>query len=131
MANDRHLLLARSTKSRPRNLNGTSTWLAVVVAALAVGCGSSTPARPASTSSSTVQHATRPPAGKLHAAQRILAANERHYAHLFAAARRALGTERYPDAFAGLRAMNDPTSGAARLRDFRTAHNVANDLSYL
>lgn len=74
--------------------------------------------------------------GKLTAAQitqvqTILNASVKHYQDAYAAGKKALGTTQYADAFAGLAAMNDPTSNAAKFRDWRSSSQIEQDVTYL
>jgi hypothetical protein len=117
-----------------------------------IGGISATPtalATPASTdvatpaASTATQIATPPPtpsptagSNKLTAAevaqvQAILTGSLTHYQDAFAAGKTALGTTQYPDAFAGLAAMSDPTSAAAKFRDWRQSSQIETDLSFL
>lgn len=70
-------------------------------------------------------------AAEISQVQSILTASLKHYQDAFAAGRKALGTTQYADAVAGIAAMDEPTSSAARFRDWRTSSQVEQDISYL
>ena len=61
----------------------------------------------------------------------ILTASIKHYQDAWAAGKKALGTTQYADAFEGLAAMDDPTSNAAKVRDWRSSSQIEQDISYL
>jgi hypothetical protein len=69
--------------------------------------------------------------GEVAQVKSILSGNLKHYQNMFAAGRAALGSTPYPDALTGLAAMDNPTSSAAKFRDWRSSSNVQNDLTYL
>jgi len=53
-----------------------------------------------------------------------------HFRGLFAAGEQALGSVRYPDAQAGLAAMDDPNSAASRFSEWRQRSGVDRDATY-
>ena len=59
----------------------------------------------------------------------ILSASVAHYAKLLRQGMTILGNTPYPDATAGLAAMNDPKSAAARFRDYRKHPGPETDTS--
>jgi hypothetical protein len=61
----------------------------------------------------------------------ILLASIGHYAAELDQGVRILGSQPYPNASAGLTAMDNPTSAAARFRDYRQHPNPESDLSFL
>ena len=101
-------------------------------------------ARPSARPSPTPTHAPTPipptvspraPATAVHltAAQKdqvqaILQGSIDHYDRAFADGRAVLGTTRYADGFAGVAAMDDPNSAAARFRDWRGTSKVEQDV---
>jgi hypothetical protein len=131
----------------------TAALLLVVLAACApastggdVGRDQGTPGAPSSTPMATATSALTPAASATPASaatarmlsaaeisqvQSILTASLKHYQDAFAAGRKALGTTQYVDAVAGIAAMDEPTSSAARFRDWRTSSQIDQDISYL
>jgi hypothetical protein len=61
----------------------------------------------------------------------ILSASLAHYKTHLANGKAALGTERYADAFEGLAALSDPSSGAYKFSHWRTSSKAEYDVSYL
>ena len=57
----------------------------------------------------------------------ILTTSVDHYTQLFTAGKAMLGTTRYPNATAGLQALNDPNSTASKFASFRTDTCIKND----
>jgi hypothetical protein len=97
---------------------------------------SSSPARTYSVpaSAAPTSPSTRPPTvasqADRAAAAKILSDNVNHYRQVFHQGQAIIGHTQYPDAYAGLDAMNDPDSAAARFRDYRQSPDPVNDLSY-
>lgn len=69
-----------------------------------------------------------PPADRAGAAA-ILAKSVAHYRAMFQQGQDIIGHTQYADGFAGLAAMDDPTSAAARFRDYRQNPGPERDLS--
>lgn len=123
--------------------SGSATEPAPTISPPAVAVPSPTdatvrPSVPALTPSAAEAAASETPAAsrKLTAAlvasvKSILTASLMHYETEYAAGKVALGTKPYPDAFAGLQAMNDPNSTAAKFSTWRTSTQVEQDLSFL
>ncbi len=65
------------------------------------------------------------------AAAAILTANIAHYRDEFQQGQNIVGTTQYADAWEGLAAMEDPTSAAARFRDYRQFPGPETDVSYM
>jgi len=70
------------------------------------------------------------PAPARKAAAVVLNASIKHYADEFAQGQKIIGHTQYADGAAGLAAMDDPTSAAAKFRDYRQNPNPEMDLSY-
>jgi hypothetical protein len=70
-------------------------------------------------------------ADQLDQVRTILTASIKHYQDAMTAGKKALGTTQYADAFEGLAAMDDPTSNAAKVRDWRSNSQIEEDVSYL
>lgn len=84
-----------------------------------------TPEPPSPTSSPLLPGLSGAAKGQVRA---ILTSATDHYAGLLSQGKAALGTVRYANAFAGLQAMNDPTSAAAQFRDWRSSSNAEGDI---
>jgi predicted 3-demethylubiquinone-9 3-methyltransferase (glyoxalase superfamily) len=63
--------------------------------------------------------------------QKTMTDEMNHYNSLFTGGKAALGTEKYPDANAGLTAMDDPNSGASRFSKWRQDSKAEQDVSYI
>jgi hypothetical protein len=70
------------------------------------------------------------PAATREAAYKVLEAGISHYRDLLRRGQSIVGDEQYPDGMAGLNAMDDPTSAAARFRDYRQSPDPERDLTY-
>lgn len=58
----------------------------------------------------------------------ILSANTEHYAKLFRQGKEILGTKPYPNAYAGLAALDDPSSRASKFLKFN--NSMSSDMSF-
>lgn len=61
----------------------------------------------------------------------ILKANADHYRQVFHQGQTIVGRTQYPDGMTGLQAMSDPSSPAARFRDYRKNPDPERDLTYM
>ncbi|MFC0545716.1 hypothetical protein [Kutzneria chonburiensis] len=89
---------------------------------------SSSSARPTTTTATSAA----PPVASAQdraAAVAILTANAQHYRDMFHQGQAIIGHTQYADAFAGLAAMDDPNSAAARFRDYWQNPGPERDLS--
>lgn len=59
----------------------------------------------------------------------IITANTNHFKQLWSDGQTALGTTQYADAYAGLDAINDPSSNASKFSQYKQTENPANDNS--
>lgn len=109
---------------------GTPAAAAVPTATATTTTAPAAPATTRDATSGVVQ--TLAPAAKRNAAAAILTASIKHYSDEFALGQQIVGTTQYPDAATGLKAMNyDPTSAAAKLRDYQANPNPENDDAYM
>lgn len=110
-------------------------WIAQALPSTGQATPTTGPAAPTLTPFVVPTVAFTPPA-KLTAAnittiKQILTGSLNHYETLFASGQAALGTKPYPNAAAGLAALNDATSSAAKFSAWRTDVNIENDLSFM
>jgi hypothetical protein len=93
---------------------------------------SSSSAPPTTTTTTTTTTTSAAPVASAQdraAAAAILTASDQHYRDMFHQGQSIIGHTQYADAFAGLAAMDDPNSAAARFRDYRQNPGPERDLS--
>lgn len=131
----------KTTKKQTAMGCGCLTLLAVIIVVVLVNvfgggspqskaaASSSVPASPGTGALLAPTSHTLAPVADRNAAYTILTASVAHYRQVFAQGRQVIGTTQYPDGQTGLAAMDDPTSAAARFRDWRASTKIEQDLS--